>query len=122
MLTKKVVIITGAAGLIGKALIKTCLEYGAIVVATDINQHALNQLIDNKDFVNYRKSLFCQKLDITDKVSIQTVIKNVTAEHKNIHAIINNAYPRNSSFGKILEEVIYDDFNENIRNFYDYAS
>jgi len=114
MLNKKVIVITGAAGLIGKALIKTCLEYGAIVIATDVNEYALDQLLDHETFVGFRASLFCQKLDITDKFSIQKVIQKVVDQHGLIYAIVNNAYPRNAAFGKKLEDVNYDDFNENI--------
>lgn len=114
MLRKKIIIVTGAAGLIGKSLIKTFLEYNAIVIATDINQLALDKLREHKDFINYKPSLYCLNLNITDKASILKVIQTVKNKYGKIDAIINNAYPKNKAFGKKLEDVNYYDFSENL--------
>lgn len=114
MLTKKIIIVTGAAGLIGRSLVKTFLKYDAIVIATDIDKHALDRLKNNKGYKEYKSSLYFCNLDITDKDSISSVIKTVKDKYGVIDAIINNAYPKNKAFGKKLEDVTYYNFTENL--------
>ena len=114
MIRKKIIVITGAAGLIGKSLVKTFLNNDAIVVATDNDKFALDHMKNCKDLAKYKSNLYYCDLDITNKSSILNVIKNFKNKFGFIDVIINNAYPRNKSFGKKLEEVDYNDFNENI--------
>jgi NAD(P)-dependent dehydrogenase (short-subunit alcohol dehydrogenase family) len=54
------------------------------------------------------------KLDITSKSSIQKVIQNVLNKYYKVDAIVNNAYPRNNSYGRKFEDVEPFDFNENV--------
>jgi NAD(P)-dependent dehydrogenase (short-subunit alcohol dehydrogenase family) len=42
------------------------------------------------------------------------LIAVVHATYGRIDAVVNNAYPRNKSWGKKLEDVAYDDFCENV--------
>ena len=114
MLRKKIIIVTGAAGLIGRSLVKTFLNYGAIVVATDIDKYALDQLKNNRNNKNYKSSLYFCELDITNKNSISNTIQTVKDKYGVIDAIINNAYPKNRAFGKKLEDVTYCNFTENL--------
>ena len=45
---------------------------------------------------------------------IQELIDYCKAEYGTISALVNNAYPRNRNYGRIFEEVTYDDFCENV--------
>ena len=114
MLTGKVIVITGAAGLIGKSLVDLFINQGAIVIATDANQDALDNL--NNMFANHRDagSFFCHQLDVTDQESILKTIEFASKITGSIDAVVNSAYPRNASYGENLEKVSYDNFAENI--------
>ena len=114
MLTGKVIVITGAAGLIGKSLVDIFINQGATVIATDANQDALDNL--NYVFANYRDagSFFCHQLDVTDQETILKTIEFASNITGSIDAVVNSAYPRNASYGENLEKVSYDIFAENI--------
>ena len=114
MLTGKVIVITGAAGLIGKSLVDLFINQGATVIATDANQDALDNL--NNMFANHRDagSFFCHQLDVTDQDSILKTIEFASKITGSIDAVVNSAYPRNASYGENLEKVSYDNFAENI--------
>jgi len=53
-------------------------------------------------------------LDITSSTSVGTLISELRGRHGHIHAVVNNAYPRNRNYGRKLEDVTYPDFCENI--------
>ncbi len=53
-------------------------------------------------------------LDITDKESVVALIADIRKRHCGIDAVVNNAYPRNKSYGRKLEDVAYSDFCENV--------
>lgn len=114
MLTKKVIVVTGGAGLIGQEFIKTIIQYNGIAIIADINEQigleVKNKLSKelNSDQIDFIK------LDITDKNSIQNCIESLNTKYKKIDALINNAYPRNKNYGKHFFDVEHIDFVENI--------
>ena len=113
MLNEKVIIITGSAGLLGKDLVRTCLNHGATVVATDIHPD-LSSIFNDISFNDYANQLVLKTLDITDALSINDVIETTHKEFGSIDAVISNAYPRNSEYGNKLEDVSYNGFVENL--------
>ena len=108
-LKDKVVVVTGAAGLIGNAFIRAIVKHGGIAIAADVNLDAAKlavQKIEGKAEAAY--------LDITNIESISTLIKYLQSRYENIDGVVNNAYPRNKNYGRKLEEVVYEDFCENV--------
>lgn len=108
-LQKKVVVITGACGKLGKTFVKALIANNAIVVAADINKEQLEKLkaeITSPD-------LYTLTLDITSETSIKSVITETKNKYGKIDALVNNAYPRNKNYGNGLEQVTYKDFCEN---------
>ncbi len=114
MLNKKVVVITGGAGLIGKAFTKAVVKNGGIAIIADINatlgrgvKERLSQELQtsNVDFV---------ELDITSKTSINGAIEYIDQKYKKIDALVNNAYPRNKNYARAFFDVEYEDFTENL--------
>lgn len=114
MLDKKVIVITGGAGLIGKEFSKAVVEKNGIAIIADINEKLgiktktdlfkeLNTM--NLDFV---------KLDITSDISLNSCIDYLKKKYNRIDAVVNNAYPRNKNYGKHFFDVKYDDFVENV--------
>ena len=114
MLKNKIAVITGGAGLIGREFAKAVIENGGVAIIADINeklgkstkkQISKELNTNNIDFV---------KLDITSKVSLQETIKKLDKKYSKIDALVNNAYPKNKSYGKHFFDVEYDDFVENV--------
>ena len=88
-LKDKVVVITGAAGGIGKSLCRRFCEEGSHVVGLDLNQEGLNQLAEQ--LKEYSSKLTLRTLDITDYAAVVSVIKSVHQELGRIDALVNNA-------------------------------
>ena len=95
----KVAVITGGAGLIGKALCLGLAEAGAKTYIADINK---------KDGIKLEKQ--CENLkwidfDITDEGSVKNGIKKVVETDKKIDIWINCAYPRTVDWSDKFEDI-----------------
>lgn len=112
-LKNKVIIVTGAAGVLGQSFIQGIVSKGGIAVAADIDINAADSLAKELS-VEYPNQVEAAYLDITNKDSIIFLISDLKKKHNRIDAIVNNAYPRNKNYGRKLEEVTYKDFCENI--------
>ena len=114
MLNKEVIIVTGGAGLLGKVFCEGIVSNNGIAVVADIDEGRGNEFVE---FLNnqYDKesALFC-KLDITSKDSIAELIETVKSKYGRVDALVNNAYPRNKSYGRHFYDVEYADFCENV--------
>ncbi len=114
MLTSKVVIVTGGAGLLGAEFANAIAAQGGKVVIADVNIAAGLSLTENiNSHVNGGKADFIQ-ININDKQSIIKAIQSIAEEHGKIDALVNNAYPRNKQYGRQLMDVEYADFCENM--------
>lgn len=94
--TKKVVLITGAAGGIGRSLCLAYAQKGAVVIATDIIK--INFIDKNIDFY---------EMDLSEKKSIEGVFNEVKEKYKKIDILINNgaiSYFNRSIFDIEVEE------------------
>ena len=108
-LKNKVIVVTGGAGVIGQHFVRAISAKGGIPVVADINFDAA-QLVA-KSCIGYAEAAH---LDIVNKNSIIDLITDLLQRHGHIDALVNNAYPRNKSYGKNLEVVDYHDFCENL--------
>jgi len=114
MLTGKIVIVTGGAGLLGTEFIKSIIKHNGIGVIAELNDQrgvALEQEI--KETLK-TENVFFHKLDINSKESILSLIGDIKSKYQKIDAIVNNAYPRNKNFGRHFFDVDYKDFCENV--------
>jgi NAD(P)-dependent dehydrogenase (short-subunit alcohol dehydrogenase family) len=114
MLTDKVIIITGGAGLIGQEFAKAVVRHRGICIIADINaeigiqvKREIQQEL-NSDLVDF------VAVDITSRKSIMTLVDLVHNKYGRIDALVNNAYPRNQNYGRKFFDVEYEDFCENI--------
>lgn len=104
-MTGKVVVVTGAAGLLGGQMVKGLLEYGATVIAADVAYDK------NCRLLSPNKSML-QKvyIDITDN----QVVENLVDSLPKIDVWINNAYPRTEDWSVQFETVPYESFRKNV--------
>lgn len=112
-IAEKVIVITGGAGRIGSEFVRTVAASGAVAVIADANGLAGRALAGE---LTERKGLRVEShgLDITSKDSAQNLITTLHEKYGHIDALVNNAYPRNSSYGRKFEDVTFDDFCDNV--------
>lgn len=113
-LNNKSIIVTGAAGLIGKAFCLEIVKAGGNVILADVNEEEGKEIEDKINEKYNEEIAKFYKTDITNMESIKNLISFTLNKFGKIDALINNAYPRNKNYGKKYEDVTYEDFCENI--------
>ncbi len=90
-LENKNVLITGAAGLLGKEHASAILEVGGKVILTDVSNKKLE---DTKKILSSQfnpNSILIYKMDVSKKQSIQKVSKDLSKSKIRVDVLINNA-------------------------------
>ncbi len=100
-LENKVIILTGAGGLIGRASLKHLAACGAKVIAVDLNTFDSEAAL----FLNY---------DITQPKAIEELLQTVFEKYGRIDGLVNLAYPRTADWGAKFEDIPYESWVENI--------
>ena len=114
MLSEKVIVITGGAGLIGKEFSKAVVQNRGTLIIADINEEIGNDVKDKLKNEFKQSKIDFLKIDISSKESIQICIAQIIEKYGKIDALVNNAYPRNVNYGRNFFDVEYTDFNENV--------
>ena len=96
----KILIITGGNGLLGKAIVKSLRDAGAIVISTDINT-----------LTNDNNNLH---IDISSEDSVKLAVQYIISIYGRIDGWVNNAYPRTKDWGNKFEDVSINSWSENI--------
>lgn len=86
-LENKVIIVTGAAQGIGKALTDHAVAMGARVAAVDINRSALEEGLSAHDAGSVR----CFAGDVTDEEFVADVVQQTVAAFGDLNGLLNNA-------------------------------
>lgn len=99
-LKNKVIVVTGGNGLLGKQIVSSLRENGAIAIAADITftQKGENDII----------------IDITDENSVTNGINEIVKKYNQIDGFVNNAYPRTKDWGDKLEEIKLESWRNNV--------
>jgi NAD(P)-dependent dehydrogenase (short-subunit alcohol dehydrogenase family) len=108
-----VVVVTGGAGRLGRRFSEVIAIEGGIAVAADVIFDA-SILPDALAFPGSTGAIVSAQLDVTDQDAIDALIASVQGTYGRIDAVVNSAYPRNSAYGKLLPDVTYADFCENV--------
>jgi NAD(P)-dependent dehydrogenase (short-subunit alcohol dehydrogenase family) len=80
---KKIVLVTGSTGQLGKAICKSFIDLNAIVIGIDVN-------INSEMMLNHCNITY-MTLDIQNKNSIGKIFKKIYDKYKTIDILINNA-------------------------------
>ncbi|MBV6493617.1 MAG: Dihydroanticapsin 7-dehydrogenase [Turneriella sp.] len=118
MLKDKVVVITGGAGRIGSAFVKSVVEQNGIAIIADVNHVAAKMIIYKittelaPKMENVASRIMFINLDIFSKISIQEMIDLLHEKYSRIDALVNNAYPKSKNYGKKFFDIDMQDFNE----------
>lgn len=111
-LQKKVVVVAGGFGLIGKTLCQGFATCGATLVVADIAGNP--EFLKDLKKINTRCAFF--PFDITREGEIETFIKAVRNKYHRIDVFVNCSWPRTADWGKNVEEVPYASVKENLIN------
>jgi len=88
-MSKKVVLVTGAAGGLGRAIVRQLINQDMQVVAADIAQDGLAELVaslgENGDRV------LAQKIDLTDQNAITELFQKISTTFGGLDGLVNNA-------------------------------
>ena len=104
-LTDKIIIVTGANGLIGREIVKELLDRDAIVVAADIVYKAAESLGRGVRL----------PLDLSSNSSIDELIENTVERYGRIDGLINASYPRTKDWGRYyFEETPFEHWQKNV--------
>src|ERR1700744_283995 len=95
----KIIVITGGNGLLGKQMVNTFREQGAVVISADISHD-----ITTSDNVS---------IDITNEKSVNEAIALIVQKYGKIDGWVNNAYPRTKDWGNKLEDVPFESWQKN---------
>ncbi len=87
-LTDKVAIVTGGAGALGRAVILTFLEAGALVAATDRDARRLDD-VTTKLSAGARDLFLPVTTDVTDAASVQSLVADVVAQAGRLDVLVN---------------------------------
>ena len=85
-LSNKVALVTGAAGPMGKAVVKGFVEQGCVVAMVDISQEGL--LKNRKEF---GQRVYCFPVDITQYEAVKATCGEIEKELEGVDILVNNA-------------------------------
>jgi len=93
ILKEKVGIVTGAGSGIGKAIAKKLAQEGCNLVANDINETSLNNVVNEIQSLGYRA--IGVKADVANKTEVELLVKTTIQKYGKIDLLVNNAgiYP-----------------------------
>jgi NAD(P)-dependent dehydrogenase (short-subunit alcohol dehydrogenase family) len=103
-LDNKTIVVAGAGGLLGRAIVPALLRQGAHVIALD----------SSPLIYEASKHLFVLQGDITNAASLEQAFDAGVREFSRIDGAVNAAYPRNEHYGRPFLDVTFEDFSENV--------
>ena len=112
MVENKVIIITGGAGLLGQEFVKSVLENKGIVIVADIDKISAEKVIEELTSSTGNPNAYYFNIDITNDMSINALIENVSGRFGKIDAWVNNAYPKIAKLGKETKREFSNSFFE----------
>lgn len=99
MLEDKTIVLTGAAGILGKVITATLGDAGATVIAIDRDASALESL---QGELSAGASVIPIELDITSEAAVSDEIARLWEDHGPIHGLVNNAASKGPELADFL--------------------
>ena len=111
----KVVVYTGAAGLIGTAAVKLLVNCGANVVAVDPNFQKLAKMKQDFESDSNNGSIEpITDLNCLDASLVSEFFEKVYEKYGRIDCLINSAYPRTKDWGTKFETIPFESWQQNV--------
>lgn len=100
-LKNKIIILTGASGLIGQATNKHLISNGARVISVDMN------ISNNPEKMAYN-------YDVTNERHIDLLINDVVTTYGRVDGLVNLAYPRTKDWNLKFEDIPLESWKKNV--------
>lgn len=109
----KTIVVTGAAGLIGRSICKSLSDFGANVAVCDIDKNNAERTVSKTG-----KTSFAIALDVTDPVSVRSACASVISKTGRIDGLINSAAINDvfSPGSPVLEQSKFENYPEDLWN------
>ena len=111
MLSSKVILVTGACGLLGQQIVREIVGQNGSVIATDIDTDKTTNLFQALP----SEQIQFVPMDIIDSHSINQAITSGIKQFGAVDACVNAAYPRTASWGTPFEELEMAELQENLK-------
>ncbi|MFA4905582.1 MAG: SDR family oxidoreductase [Candidatus Margulisiibacteriota bacterium] len=108
----KKAVITGAAGLIGREMVKALAQAGAQVIIADINDIQGKKITDKMKKEELRAEYI--NFDITDIANLSANINKLVIHLGGLDIWVNSAYPRTKDWGNKVEDITFESWRKNI--------
>ncbi len=95
------ILVTGAAGILGRHFCSGLVHAGAHVIAVDLHQEGLEALVDH---VGLPDSLTLVRCDVSDEQSVVATIDRLWSDHGQIHGLLNNAASKSDSLDQFFAD------------------
>ena len=105
-ITNKVIVITGGASGIGKAVARELGEAGNVLVLADVDQGNLDATVS--EFTQAGLSVECRIVDVRDAAAVQALVDGAVSEHGRVDYMFNNA---GINIAGELRDTSLDDWN-----------
>ena len=90
-LTNKWVVVTGAAGLLGKQHAIALLEVNANLILLDKNKYGILQVTDELSKLDLSGEILNYEIDITNELKVQEIKYDLSTKRISVDVLINNA-------------------------------
>ena len=111
MLSSKVILVTGACGLLGQQIVQEIVGQNGCVLATDTDTDKAESLFQALP----SEQIQFVSMDITDAESVVRAIARGIKQFGAVDACVNAAYPRTASWGTPFEELEMEELQENLK-------
>jgi len=108
-LADETAVVTGGAGLLGRAVSRGLADHGATVVLADLEASDGEKVADD-----IGENAHFAPTDVTEASDVDALIETVTDDFGSLDVLVNTAYPRNENYGQAYEDVTLDDWQENV--------
>ena len=88
-LNEKIILVTGGAQGLGKAISTTLAETGATIIIGDIQEEKAKQVISHINQDSIRAAFL--KLDLSNEKNVEEVISSIKSQYGRLDVLINNA-------------------------------
>ena len=105
-LKDKVALITGAGSGIGEATVIRFAEEGAKVIINDVNLDSANKVA--QDIKSKGGEALVVNADVTNKIQVQAMIKEILGKYGKLDIIVNNAGINRDALVKKMDEAQWD--------------
>lgn len=103
----KVLVVTGAAGILGRKFCDALLDSGAYVVGVDSNEAGLQELVQSHS--SGQLSTYCA--DIRERASIRLIREELVERFGRIDGLLNNAATKSENFFEPFESFPLEDWD-----------